>query len=91
MLRLVLLRPGLLEYEKQYTIPVSDETQWNYVKHKQLGIFIQPTTDVQGSESSISITAPIRYRVDESNYYIDILFTNEFITNMAEYTCIVKS
>lgn len=74
------------DYPKKYTYQITNENLFNAIKYKPIGIFIE---DNNGNTST-SILAPIIYRKDNNNYYLDILVTELFITNNSGKICKVK-
>lgn len=82
MLSLIL---GDSYYSKKFTCNISSENVFNFIKNKPIAVFIE------ANNISMSVLAPVIYRQEGNNYYLDVLFTEEFITNNLNKTCIIKN
>ena len=81
----VLSDPNNLDYPFYYRYQIITKSVYDAVKNKPLSLFI-------GSEAeTVSFSAPIRYKTENSNYYIDILFTENFINQFAGSRCYINN
>lgn len=78
---------GNTDYPKKYTYTISNESLFNAIKYKPIGVYLEE----DNGNISTSILAPIVFRHDLNGYYLDILVTDLFITNNIGKICTVKS
>lgn len=76
---------GNTDYPKKYVYKLTNESLFNEVRYKPLAVYIED------NNTNTSVLAPVVYRSDVTGYYLDILFTDIFITNNLNKICIVKN
>ena len=74
-----------LDYPYYYRYAVKSKSVYDAIKNKSLTLF------VGSNEETISFSAPIRYKTEGTNYYIDILFTEAFKTQFNGCICYINS
>ena len=81
----LIYEPNNFEYPYYFRYIIPDKDVYDSIKNKPLSLFIGT------EEETVSFQAPIRYKIDNSKYYIDILFTEAFKTQFVDCTCYVNN
>ena len=71
-------------FNKRYSYQLPDKTTYDLIKNNMVSIYINNGT------SSSSLLAPVIYREESNNYYLDILFNDSFISINENKTCQVS-
>ena len=72
------------DFVKRYIYEIDNLDNFEAIKNNPTSIYV-----IDG-KNSFSVIAPIVYREENNSYYLDILFTDYFITQQLNKTCIVK-
>lgn len=71
-------------FNKRYSYQLPDKTTYDLIKNNMVSIYIN------NDNSSSSLLAPVIYREDTNNYYLDILFNDSFISLNENKVCQVS-
>ena len=71
-------------FNKRYTYQLQSKEEYESIKNNNVSVYLNE------NKTNISILAPIVYREENNFYYLDILFTDSFVTQQLNKTCIVK-
>ena len=69
---------------KRYRYVIDNLTQFQAIKNNPTAVY------VENGNNSLSVIAPIVYRELDGNYYLDVLFTDSFVSTYTNKICVVK-